>query len=221
MSNIEVMVLVEGQTEQTFIKSLLSPYIFNLTKQKVFLTPMQPGRQSGDVRFERYEKDIGKHLKQRNDTYITLMVDYYGVKNWPGLEESKLQATHIKKAEVMNRETAKRVQELFPEQNREYRFIPYVSMHEIEALYFSDATSIAQIMNIERTEIESILRKYGEPEAINDNPNTAPSKRLIKLSPEFKKTINGIAIAKAVGIQRMRERCSLFNEWVMRIENLK
>jgi hypothetical protein len=223
MSNIvEVKILVEGQTEKLFIETLLCPYFLN---RKIFLFPIllsKPGEKGGDVRFVRVQKDIGIHLKQRQNTYITLMVDYYGIgQDWPGFEKTKLQTTHSQKAETMNMETAKKVQELFPEQNREYRFIPYVSMHEIEALYFSDPASISQIMNIERAEIESILRKCGEPEAINDSSETAPSKRLKKLSPKFNKITTGVDIAKAVNIQRMRERCPLFNEWISKIENLK
>jgi hypothetical protein len=214
------MVLVEGQTEQTFIKNLLSPYIADITEQRIFLTPTQVGKQGGDVRFTRYQKDIGLHLKQSADTYVTLMVDYYGIrKDWPGFEESKRQATHSKKAAVMNQETAKKVQELFPE-SAIHRFIPYVSMHELEALYFSDPASLAHIMNVEKKKIELILHDCGEPEAINDNFETAPSKRLEKLSPTFKKTTTGIAIAKTVGIRRMREHCPLFDEWVCKIENV-
>jgi hypothetical protein len=218
---IEVMVLVEGQTELTFIKKLFSPYIANLTGNKIFLTPMQPGKQGGDVRFERYKKDIGIHLKQRNNTYITLMLDYYGIKDWPGLEKSKQQTTPSQKAEIINIETAKEVQKLFSEENRECRFVSYVSMHEIEALYFSDPASIAQIMNIEQAKVESILSKYSGPEAINDSFETAPSKRLENLSQSFVKTTTGIAIAEAVNIPRMREHCPLFDEWVKKIKILE
>lgn len=218
---IQVMVLVEGQTELAFITKLLSPYIVERTGNKIFLIPTQPGKQGGDVRFERYKKDIGIHLKQRSNTYITLMLDYYGIKDWPGLKESKQKTTHSQKAEFINSETKKAVQEHFSEQNRECRFIPYVSMHEIEALYFSDPASIAQVMKVEKKEIESIIRKCGEPEAINDSSETAPSKRLENLSGSFVKTTTGIAIAKAINIPQMRKKCPLFDKWISKIENLK
>jgi len=222
MSNIiEVMVLVEGQTEQIFVKKLLSPYITELTKHKIFLIPTQPGKRGGDVRFERFKKDIAIHLKQRPNTYITLMLDYYGIKDWPGLKKSKQQATHSKKAEVINSETKTEVQRYFSAQNGGNRFIPYVSMHEIEALYFSDPASIAQIMNVNKTKIESILHECDEPEAINDRPETAPSKRLGKLSKLFVKTSTGIAIAKKINIPKMRKHCPLFDEWINKIVNLK
>jgi hypothetical protein len=94
-------------------------------------------------------------------------------------------------------------------------------MHEIEALYFSNPAIIAKKLHIPQKEVESIVRECGEPEAINDSPQTAPSKRLQNLSPNFKKITTGIDIAKAVGIKRMREQCPLFNEWIERIENLK
>jgi len=76
-------------------------------------------------------------------------------------------------------------------------------------------------LNINQAEIESILRKCGEPEAINDSVETAPSKRLCKLScNKYKKTTTGIAMAKRIGIRQMRECCPLFNAWVGKIENL-
>jgi len=221
-SIIEVVVLVEGQTEKIFVEELLCPYT---AEKNVYLRPIiftKPGEKGGDIRFSRAERDIRNHLKQRSETYITLMMDYYALKEWPGLTESKHQKEYFKKAEVINIETQKKVQKLFPEQNRERRFIPYVSMHETEALYFSDPEIIADVLNINKAEIELILRKCGGgPEAINDNVETAPSKRLSKLScNKYRKITSGIAIAKRIGIQRMREHCPLFNVWVGKIENL-
>jgi hypothetical protein len=212
---------VEGQTEKIFVEDLLCPYIAG---KNVWLRPIiftKSGEKGGDVRFSRAKRDIGNHLKQRPDTFVTLMMDYYGIKEWPGLAESKQQREHYKKAEVINRATAKEVQALFPEQNRECRFIPYVSMHETEALYFGDPVVIAETLKIDIAEIEKILRGCGEPEAINDCYETAPSKRLSKLiRKKFRKTTMGIAIAKRIGIPRMRERCPLFNNWIDRMENL-
>jgi len=218
---VEVVILVEGQTEKIFVKELLGPY---LADRNIFLYPTifnKPGEKGGDVRFSRAQRDIGGHLKSRQDTYVTIMMDYYGTKEWPGLDVSKEQRTHSGKAKVINEETAKAVQGLFSEQNRGYRFIPYVSMYETEALYFCAPAAIAEVLGANSAEIESIVHNCGEPEAINDSPETAPSKRLIKLSNDtFKKTTTGIAIAKTIGIQRMREHCPLFNDWICKIEAL-
>ena len=222
MSNYaEVVVLVEGPTEQRFVKDLLAPY---LAQCNVFLTAIildKPGEKGGDVKFARAQNDIGKHLKQRGETWVTLLVDYYGIRNdWPGYVESKRQTQDTRKAEVMNKTTAAEVQRLFPERNQNRRFIPYVSMYEIEALYFSDPASLAAIMGVNQQYIDKILEECGEPEKINDHSTTAPSKRLESLSERFKKTTTGIAIASAIGVPKMRTACPLFDAWISKLENL-
>ena len=218
---IEVVALVEGPTEEIFIKALLSPY---LARTKVYMTPIiltKPGQNGGDVRFSRAKNDIERHLKQKKETWLTLLVDYYGIKSdWPGYEESKRKTQHASKARVMNEATRKRVNELFGNQDSERRFIPYVSMFEFEALLFSDAKILAQKLNVQLKDVEKILSRCGEPEKINDKSQTAPSKRLEALSDRFKKTTTGISVAQEIGIDKMRKSCPIFNEWITRLENL-
>jgi hypothetical protein len=217
----EVIVLVEGPTEQRFIKELLVPY---LGEKGICLTPVvldKPGEKGGDVKFARAKNDIERHLKQRHDTYLTLMVDYYGIRgDWPGLEESRLQHDPFQKAKIMNERTADEVKRLFPKQFPEKRLIPYVSMHEIEALYFSNPNALARILGVSQSLVDDILRECGCPEKINDNRATAPSKRLGMLSGRFKKTSTGIAIAREIGIDAMRKACPLFHGWVESMEKL-
>lgn len=220
-SYAEVIVLVEGPTEQRFVKHLLAPY---MSERSVYLTAIildKPGEKGGDVKFARAKKDIEKHLKQRRDTWVTLLVDYYGIRgDWPGYAESKRQVDHTRKAEIMNQATAEQIHNLFPDQDPEIRFIPYVSMHEIEALYFSDPVCLAETMGVRQEEIVAILEECGEPEKINDNSTTAPSKRLVALSDRFKKTSTGIAIARGIGIPKMRSACPLFDAWLAKLESL-
>lgn len=220
-SCVEVVVLVEGPTEQRFVKQLLAPY---MAAQGIFLTAIildKPGQKGGDVKFSRAKNDIERHLKQRPDTWVTLLVDYYGIKgDWPGYTDSKQQANHAQKAEIMNQATVDEIERLFPEQNRSRRFIPYVSMYEIESLYFSDPTCLAEMIGVKQEKIDKILVECGEPEKINDHPETAPSKRLEKLSSRFKKTSTGIAIASEIGIHKMRAACPLFNNWIAKLESL-
>jgi len=217
----EVIVLSEGPTEQLFVKQLLAPY---LAQKGVFLTPVileKPGEKGGDVKFARARNDIGKHLKQRTSTFVTLFVDYYGIdSDWPGYSGSKKQTVHSSKAQIMNQATADEVNTLFSDFDSARRFIPYVSMYEIEALYFSDPACLAEKSGAPQPTIEQILAECGEPEKINDHSTTAPSKRLEKLSNRFKKTTTGIAIATAIGIPKMRQSCPLFDNWITQLEHL-
>lgn len=217
----EVMVLVEGPTEQRFVKQILGPY---LVDRRVFLFPVildKPGQKGGDVKFARAQNDIERHLKQRADTWVTLLVDYYGIKtDWPGYVDSKAQREHVRKAEVLCAATSDRVQRLFPDQDPGRRFIPYFSMHEIEALFFSDPVCLSEKLGARLDHINAIIAECGEPEKINDHVETAPSKRLEKLNPRYKKTTTGMSIAESIGIETMRARCPLFHGWVSRLESL-
>jgi hypothetical protein len=115
----EVIVIVEGPTEQLFVKELLGPYI---ARKNVFLTPIildRPGQKGGDVKFARAQNDIGLHLKQRGDTWVTLMVDYYGIRSdWPGLQEARQKSDPGAKAETINKATLTEVEQLFSEYTR-------------------------------------------------------------------------------------------------------
>jgi hypothetical protein len=217
----EIVILVEGQTEKIFVQKILVPYFY---KKNIFLKPIllsKPGEKGGDVKFARAQRDIGVHLKQRKDTRITLMVDYYGIDSeWPGYKESKQKHTHTQKAEILNQKTKEKVNELFNDQNPARRFIPYVSMHEIESLYFSDPDCLAEKLKVKRLEIISILKKAGEPEAINSSRQTAPSKILESFYSKFKKTSTGIAIAESIGIEKMQNSCPIFDKWIKKIESL-
>jgi hypothetical protein len=221
MSNfIEVIAIVEGKTEEIFINSLLQPY---LAQKMVFITPTQvskPGQKGGDVRFERVKKDLEIHLKQRADTYVTTLVDFYGVREWPGIDLVPANASPARIAEIINDATQTAVVELFAAQQADRRFIPHMAIHEFEALLFSDSASLATELDIAEEKVKAVLIECGEPEAINNSPVTAPSKRLDGWSRngEFPKTTTGITVARSIGIQRMREQCPLFNAWLQRFE---
>jgi hypothetical protein len=217
----EVIVLVEGPTEQRFIKDVLAPYF---SFKRIFLKAIilkKSGVAGGDIKFIRAKNDIGIHLKQRRDTWLTLLIDYYGLRSdWPGYAESKKQASHDLKAKVLCQATAKVVEELFADHEPARRFIPYVSMYEFEALLFSSPQHLAKGLGVAESEVEKILHACGEPEKINDHSSTAPSKRLENLSGHFQKTSTGIAIASKIGIPKMRSACPLFNRWLAKLESL-
>lgn len=221
-SYAEIMAIVEGPTEKTFAQEILVPY---LASSSIFMTPIilsKPGQKGGDVKFARARNDIELHLKQRKDTYVTFMVDYYGIRgDWPGYQEAKKQSTPAQKAHAINEATMAEVGRLFPGYGAATRFIPYISMHETEALLFSDPQTLATMLSVNQKKIEAILQECGEPENIDDSSITAPSQRLKALSNRFKKTTTGLAIAKEIGLPKMRAACPLFNEWLGQIESLR
>lgn len=218
----EIVAIVEGKTEQIFIHDIVSPY---LAQKGIYMTPIiisKPGQKGGDVRFSRAKNDIGLHLKQRSDTFLTLFVDYYGIKSdWPGLEKAKEQYLPTGKAEEINNATRDQVNQLFGDYGSDRRFIPYISMHEFEALLFSDPKTLADQLQVPQSDIDNILTECGEPEKIDDSPHSAPSKRLEDLSSRFKKASTGIAVVKAIGLPKIRKNCPIFNKWLTEVECVK
>jgi len=222
MNNIEVYVIVEGQTEQTFIREILAPL---MSYKGIYLHPAiigKPGHKGGDIKFERAKSDIGKLLKQRYSIYVSTMFDYFRIEpDWPGRKNILSIDTASQKAKKLEQETLLSMIQEYPDLNVEKRFIPYVSMHEFEALLFSDTDKLAKIIHTDPSKIENILKECGEPEEINDNEQTAPSKRLQSLCyKKYRKVAMGKIIAYSVGIKTMRKKCPHFNEWLNKLELL-
>jgi hypothetical protein len=219
---INVIAIVEGKTEQIFIESILEKYLGSKNIGISATQVSKPGQKGGDVRFSRVKRDLGVHLKQRSDTYVTTFIDYYGTKEWPGLELVSPQALPAQIAKTINEATKTQVVSLFSEQQAERRFIPFLAVHEFEALLFSDAGTLARHLGIDESKVVTVLSECGSPEAINNNPLTAPSKRLNAWSNgKFLKTTMGVTIANEIGIERIRNECPLFNEWLKIFEEIQ
>ncbi len=156
------------------------------------------------------------------------MCDYFRIDSkWPGRAEIFRQIrnggslTAIQKADILEAATNDEIVKVFASYNAENRFIPYIEMHEFEALLFSDADILAEETEIAVSHIREILREYNNPEEINDDPAKTPAKRLVALKNGYRKVANGKTISEAIGIQTIRRRCAHFNNWLTRLEHLQ
>ena len=220
-SYISVYIVVEGQTEQIFVRDVLAPYLGsqNISMSAVLLG--RRGHKGGDVSFSRAKRDICNFLKQRPDTIVTTLFDYYGVSGtWPGyISASQNTLTAQRKAERIESALLTNIAESLTQINVAHRFIPFFMMHEFEALLFSEPSVLADKLNIGIGDIQQIIAECGEPEEINNSPLTAPSKRIeALLGGAFRKTSQGVAIARLIGIPKMRSACPHFDNWLERIE---
>lgn len=221
----EIYIVVEGQTEQTFVREVLAPY---MAYKGLYLHPAiigKPGHKGGDVRFERAMHDIGRFLMQQTDTYVSTMFDFFRINsNWPGMDVVRTKIRNgsrlssSQKANLLEDATLKRINSEF--QDAKDRFIPYIEMHEFEALLFSNADILAEKAGIEVEPINNILESFQGPEDINDNPEKAPSKRIKTLNPAYRKVAMGKVIAESIGIGTIRQQCPHFNDWLTRLERL-
>jgi hypothetical protein len=93
-------------------------------------------------------------------------------------------------------------------------------MHEFEALLFSEPLILAEKLHVEPQCIRQILAECGSPEEINDNPATAPSKRISALMRGYQKIAMGKKIAETTGLAVMRRQCPHFDSWLKQLEQL-
>ena len=216
-----VMAIVEGATEENFINTILALY---LSYKNIWMHATQiskPGQKGGDVRFDRVKNDIMRHLKQRKDTIVTLFLDFYGLAEWPGLESVSLNSSPAQIEQILCYATKLEIKGFLPDVDVEGRFIPFFIVHEFETLLFSNSAVLAEEIGIKKERIDKTLREFnGDLERINNSRETAPSKRIEKWMPSYKKTVNGIPIAAKIGVEQMRRSVPLFDEWITKIERV-
>lgn len=185
-----VYVLVEGQTEQAFVRDVLTPA---LSTSGIYPHPVllgKPGHKGGIRTFAVVQREISNLLKQDADAFVTTLFDRYGLpSDWPGLAESKLKGelpqAHSRLCQAMHNEVSGKMGPDF----RARRFLPYVQFYEIEAYLFAVPDETARVLgNDARAEdLREVVREKGGCEDINDDATTAPSKRIIALFPDYRK----------------------------------
>lgn len=227
MNSVRVYVRVEGPTEQTFLRDVLAPA---MSCQGVHLYPARIGRsghKGGNVRFDRAKTDIENFLRQQHDTYVSTMFDYFRIDaDWPGRAEvcrrvkSGAPLRAGEKAGILETAMRNAIEQACPDVDARRRFVPYIGMHEFEALLFSDARILAEKADLDVSAIDRILDEYGEPEEINDDPQKAPSKQIMTLNNRYRKVAMGNAIAETIGIPTLRQKCVHFDEWLRTLEGL-
>lgn len=211
-----LIIICEGPTEQEFCMEVLGA---ELAKRDVYVeAPLIKHSHGGIVPWATIKRQILKHLQEK-DAYVSMLVDYYGIKeqfNFPGWEES---LRIVDKAERLHF-LLEKIEEDIPETLR-YRFIPYIQMHEFEGLLFSDVHAFLNSFEEDEIKIEDLQAAadaFESPEMINNSPETAPSKRLIDAIPDYDKIVFGNCVAMDIGLEKIREKCPLFNEWVEKLE---
>ena len=120
MNSFHIHVIVEGPTEQTFVRDVLAPEIAH---EGIYLNPRRigtPGHKGGDVRFDRAKTDICQCLREKNDTYVSTMFDYFRIDpKWPGKAEVNRQIktgatlTATGKAEILEVATHNEIDKAF------------------------------------------------------------------------------------------------------------
>lgn len=208
--------LVEGQTEETFVRELLAPHYARLD---LFLTPIlvatRPGHRGGLVRYAKVRPQIERLCKQDAAATVTTMFDLYALPaDFPGKNGPEWHACRsgAEKAELVERALAQDI--------GQRNFLPYIQTHEFEALLFSEPRHFAEWADAKVAAHLAAVARAAAPEEIDDHPDTAPSKRILAAMPDYQKTVHGPLIACAIGLPAMRRACPHFGAWLDRLDAL-
>ena len=217
---MRVYVVVEGQTEEAVVKDVLVPH---LSPMGVHLFPIivktSPGHKGGGSHWGKWENDIRKLLKQDKgpSVRVTTLFDLFRLpKGFPGMDEHGADTDTSRRCDALQKTMA----EVFGD----WRFVPYLQRHEMEALVLASSKALYGIFDAEEdlkglAELETEIADKS-PEEINDGPETAPSKRLLRCIPGYRKTLHGPMAIEDTGLQAVRDRCPRFNHWIATLESL-
>ena len=227
---MRLLVHVEGETEKAFIDGVLAPHLgghgYASISARLIGSRRSRASRGGGVSWPSVRRGIVQHLKEDRQAFVTTMVDYYGMPQskstqWPGRVAANSLPLALRAGAVQNaigEDVATEMGEGFDTR----RFIPYVSMHEFEALLFADCGRFATAVG--RPDLadvmQGILDQFGDPEAIDDSKETAPSKRILKLMPNYDKVAFATIGIQADDLDTVRSRCANFARWLERLEGV-
>jgi Domain of unknown function (DUF4276) len=87
---IEVIVVGEGQTEETFVRDVLAPVFgaYDVFLHARLISTSKQGK-GGALSRERVVSFLRKTLRERADTYVTTLFDLYGLRpDFPGVADA-------------------------------------------------------------------------------------------------------------------------------------
>jgi hypothetical protein len=227
-----INIIAEGSSEEVFVNDVLVHHFASLNKF-ISVRKIETGwdrlnnkpAKGGFGRIPKYIKfrnDILNWIKSdrgKADTWYTTFVDLYAFpKDSLSPYTPKLQAIVNPYQKIAALEAA------IAQDINHPNFIPYVQLHEFEALLMVEPDRLLGMYPDGQTGITRLKRDIQgmNPEEINESPQTAPSKRIIQHLPAYEgqKAQVGPMVVEDIGLHLLRQDCPHFNEWITALENL-
>ncbi len=228
--------LVEGYSEKNFIHRMVAPHLsglgIDITAPMVmtsFNRKAGKKHKGGGQSFTPWSKDLGNLWRQhggRAGTHFTTMVDLFripsdfpGVSTVPGHLPFRMKVAHLEK------ELAFHAGHLGIATGR---FTPYIAAHEFETMAFADLDALGTLFLDKQPQIERLKNEVAgiaDIESINSTPEGAPSIRIAKYIPVYKKykgsDQSGIVnVLEVIELPQIRSACRHLNEWLEQLEVL-
>jgi len=214
-----LIIICEGPTEVEFCKDVLYTHFFN--KGITIQTPLIKKSGGGIVSWDVLKTQIEKHLLETG-VIVTTLIDYYGIPdkyNYPNWQKAREMVNPSDRMDLLEQGMMDDISE-----DVRFRFLPYIQLHEFEGLLFNDMAvfdrHIAPNEFENRQELEDTISDNPNPELINNNPTSAPSKRLMRLIKGYNKIVYGSILAESLGLKKIRDKSPRFNQWMEKLEQI-
>ena len=211
-----LFIVVEGQTEEEFVKTILRPYFALYGVYAIYPILIRTSKlgRGGFVNYLHLKNTLLPLLKsQGDDIVVTTFIDFFRIPTNMPHYELCMQAQY-------NKDKVVELERCLGEDIDNRRFIPYIQLHEFEALLFSSNDGFDAFFSEKQAlNTSMIINEFDNPEDINTRPEYAPSKRILSIKPDYDKIIEGNLIAEKVGINKILERCPRFASWVSDLIN--
>ena len=212
--SVRLAISVEGHSEFEFCREVLRPYLraFEVSLEpKIVVTRRNisgPNTKGGSVSLDRFKREVRPLLYSFD--HVTTLYDFYGFRD--RVEDESPDALCARLAATLENPR---------------HFIPYLQIHEFEALLFAAPTLIARFLDCPAIgeALHQAVAGCGGAEAVNDNPATTPSKRIEAafrehLAQRYDKPFHGLLLAMEIGLPAIRDACPRFDAWLTRLERL-
>jgi hypothetical protein len=215
-----VLMLVEGQTEETFVKELLAPHLWarDVAPIPVLATTkiVKSGSnfKGGLVSYGKARNQVVRLLGDKDAAAVTTMLDLNGLPHdFPGYQTRPMANPYDKVAYL---------EDAFSRDINDPRFRSYLQLHEFEAFLFVDPeiTAATFVGASVAQELADIRGDFNSPEEINEEPDTAPSRRIRAVYGRYEKPLYGPLVAIELGLQQICQACSHFRQWLEWLEGL-
>ena len=227
MKNLQI--IVEGSSEEIFVNDVMVKHFAQLN---IFVSTRKirtgwdrknsKPAKGGLLKYVKFRNDVLRWIESdrgRSNTFYTSFIDLYAFpKDVQSPYTSQIQniADHYQRIAALEAAIARDI--------NHSNFIPYVQLHEFEALLLVAPDRLITMYPDEQSGINKLKRDIGKtsPEEINESPQSAPSKRIIQYLPNYEgqKAQVGPLVAEDIGLTMLRNNCPHFNEWISKLENI-
>ena len=217
--------IVEGQTEERFVNTVLRNHfaVQSIVAVAHCVTTRRERRaehiryRGGLTTYEHARDDIHRWVREdRNgNVRFTTMFDLYRLPNdFPGYADAAEAPDPYERVGILEAALSEVIDD--------NRFIPYIQLHEFEALLFADPQKLETQFPDRPSAIQQLVEMVGalgSPELVDDGPTTAPSKRITAALPEYesRKASAGPIVAAKIGLPVLQSQCRHFREWLERL----